>query len=116
MVKLTIEPVNPKPRHPDEGVILRPVGDHLIVMPITESEVDVTPSGLFIPETIFKPTRRARVVGIGPGMTDGKGNMVPMGVEMYEEVLIGSLVGTEVKVDGQVVLIIRIDDVAAVIE
>jgi chaperonin GroES len=114
MSKLTIEPVTPKPVNSDSGIVLRPVGDHLIVIPIPEPEV--TPSGLYIPETTTKPLRRARVVGIGPGMTDGKGNLVPMGVEMYEEVMIGGWVGTEVKVDGMVVLIIRIDDVAAVVE
>ena len=114
MTKLTIERVTPKPVNPDGGVVLHPKGDHLIVMPIPDPEV--TPSGLFIPETSQKPLRRARVVGVGPGLVNDKGHLIPMGVEMYEEVLIGGWVGTEVRVDGQVVLIIRIDDVAAIVE
>ena len=96
-----------------QGVTLNPMGDHIIVIPIPESET--TPSGLYIPETIHKMVRKALVVGVGPGLYDGKGHRVPLGLMVDDVVLIGGWAGTEIKVDGQTILIIRIDDVAAIV-
>lgn len=98
----------------EAGVVLRPVGDHLIVIPYADPET--TQSGLFIAETTLKPIRKALVVGVGSGLPNEKGVREPIPVQMYDKVLIGQLVGTEVKVDGQVVLIIRLDDIIAVFE
>lgn len=96
------------------GVTLRPIGDHLIVAPVVEP--DTTASGLYIPETTLKPTMKAIVVGMGPGLPGKKGIIKPIPVNMYDVILIGSMVGTEVKVDGDTLLIIREDDIIAVVE
>lgn len=113
-MSIQIEPIPLKPVNPDQGVVLRPTTDHIIVIPLPDPET--TKSGLYIPESNTKALRKARVVGIGPGMTNGKGHLIPMGIEMYDIVLIGGWVGTEVKVDGQIILIIRLDDVAAIVD
>ena len=49
-------------------------------------------------------------------MYDGKGRRKPLGLQMYEQVLIGGWVGTEIKIDGQLVLILRDEDIIAIID
>ena len=98
----------------EAGVVLRPVGDHLIVIPYADPK---QPNRVYLLQKLhFKPIRKALVVGVGSGLPNEKGVREPIPVQMYDKVLIGQLVGTEVKVDGQVVLIIRLDDIIAVFE
>ena len=114
MTDSNVAVIKPNKDEPNKGVILHAMNDFVIVVPIPDPEI--TKSGLFIPETTAKATRRGQIVGIGPGMYDGKGRRKPLGLKMYEEVLIGGWVGTEIKIDGQLVLILRAEDIIAIID
>ncbi len=93
---------------------VKPLGDRLVVKPLEEEEV--TPSGIVIPETAKEKPQKGEVLAVGPGDRDDSGNRVPMDVSVGDKVLFAKYGGTEIKLNGEKVLILRESDILALIE
>ena len=90
---------------------LKPLGDRLIVRAIEEEET--TASGLVLPDTAKEKPQRGRVLSVGPGSRNDKGEIVPLDVVEGDEVIFSKYGGTEIKVGADDVLILRESDVLA---
>ncbi|MBP6103782.1 MAG: co-chaperone GroES [Gammaproteobacteria bacterium] len=90
---------------------IRPLNDRVIVKRIVET---VSAGGILIPETGDKP-QRGTVLAVGPGKLDNNGTLRPVDLNAGDEVLFGKYSGTEVKVDGQDLLIMREEDILGVV-
>jgi len=93
---------------------LRPLQDRIIVKRVEEETK--TAGGLFIPETAKEKPQRGEIVAVGNGKKTEDGKVLPLDVKVGDIVLFGKYAGTEVKVDGEDLLMMREDDVLAVIE
>jgi chaperonin GroES len=93
---------------------LKPLGDRLVVKPL-EGE-DVTPSGLVLPETAKEKPQKGEVLSVGPGARDEDGKRIAMDVKAKDKVLFAKYAGTEFKIDGEKVLILRESDILAILE
>ena len=93
---------------------LKPLGDRLVVKPL-EGE-DVTPSGLVLPETAKEKPQKGEVLAVGPGARDEDGKRIAMDVKATDKVLFAKYAGTEFKIDGEKVLILRESDILAILE
>ncbi|MDX1648628.1 MAG: co-chaperone GroES [Myxococcota bacterium] len=91
----------------------RPLHDRILVRRVEEEEK--TKGGIIIPDTAKEKPQEAVVVAVGPGRVGDDGNMIPMEVSKGDRVLIGKYAGTEVTLDGEEHVIVRQDDVLAVI-
>jgi chaperonin GroES len=91
---------------------LKPLGDRLVVKPL-EGE-DVTPSGLVLPETAKEKPQKGEVLAVGPGARDEDGKRIAMDVKAKDKVLFAKYAGTEFKIDGEKVLILRESDILAI--
>jgi chaperonin GroES len=92
----------------------RPLHDRLIVKRI-ESE-EKTKGGIIIPDTAKEKPQEARVIAVGKGKITDDGKLQPMEVQKGDRILVGKYSGSEIKVDGEEHLIIREDDVLAILE
>ena len=93
---------------------LRPLHDRLVVKPLDD---DVrTPGGIIIPDTAKEKPMRARVVAVGPGGRTESGKLLPMGVRVGATILYAKWSGTEVKLAGEDLLILKETDVLGVLE
>jgi chaperonin GroES len=90
---------------------LQPLGDRLIVEVLEEEEMTV--SGIVLPDTAKEKPQRGRVLAVGPGSRNDKGDLVPMDVAVGDEVIFSKYGGTEVKLGTDEVLILRESDVLA---
>ena len=90
---------------------LQPLGDRLIVE--TLEEEDVTVSGIVLPDTAREKPQRGKVLAVGPGARNDKGEVVPMDVAVGDEIIFSKYGGTEVKVGVEDLLILRESDVLA---
>jgi chaperonin GroES len=90
---------------------LQPVGDRLIVE-VLEEEV-TTGSGIVLPDTAREKPQRGRVLAIGPGGRNDKGEIVPLEVAEGDEVIFSKYGGTELRLGADEVLILRESDVLA---
>jgi chaperonin GroES len=93
---------------------LKPLGGRAIVEPIEQDEK--TASGLYLPETAKEKPQEGKVLAVGPGDRDDDGKRVAMDVSVGDKVLFAKYSGTEVKIDGKKLLILRESDVLAIIE
>ena len=93
---------------------LRPLHDRLIVERLSEDEK--TAGGIIIPETAKEKPQRGKVVAVGKGKIQEDGSIRPLDVKAGDTVLFGKYAGTEVNVETEDRLIMREDDVLAVIE
>ncbi len=93
---------------------IRPLADRILVKRVEQDEVKK--GGIIIPDTAKEKPQEAEVVAVGPGKVDDNGKHVPMEVKKGNRILIGKYSGTEVTIDGEEHLILREDDVLAVIE
>ena len=93
---------------------LQPLGDRLIVEVLEEEET--TTSGIVLPDTAKEKPQRGRVLAVGPGARNDSGEIVPMEVAEGDEVLYSKYGGTEVKVEGEDLLVLRESDVLAVVQ
>ncbi len=93
---------------------LRPLQDRLIVR---RSEPELkTASGIVLPDSAGEKPEQGEVISVGPGKRNDKGDFVALNIKPGERILFGKYAGQTVKVDGQELLVIREDDVLAVIE
>lgn len=93
---------------------LRPLYDRLIVERLQEDEK--TAGGIIIPESAKEKPQRGRVVAVGKGKVSEDGSVRPMDVKAGDTVLFGKYAGTEIKIENEDRLIIREDDVLAIVE
>jgi chaperonin GroES len=93
---------------------LKPLGNRLVVEPLEAEEV--TAGGIVLPETAKEKPQKGTVLSIGPGERDDKGKRVEMDVKAGDTVLYAKYAGTEIKVDGKKLLILKETDVLAIID
>jgi chaperonin GroES len=93
---------------------LKPLGNRLVVEPLEAEEV--TAGGIVLPETAKEKPQKGTVLSIGPGERDEKGKRIEMDVQKGDIVLYAKYAGTEIKVDGKKLLILKETDVLAIIE
>ena len=92
---------------------IRPLGERIIVKPAPSEEK--TAGGLYIPETAKEKPQKGEVIAVGPGHKSEDGEYLPMEVKVGDKVLYGKYSGTELKLDGEVYLIIKESDILAVL-
>ncbi len=93
---------------------LKPLGDRLIVRAIEEEEA--TASGIVLPDTAKEKPQKGKVLAVGDGKIDDNGKRVPLDVAEGDEVLYSKYGGTEIKVDGEELLVLRESDVLAKVQ
>lgn len=93
---------------------LKPLADRLVVEPIEQEEV--TAGGIILPETAKEKPQQGKVIAAGPGRTDDEGDRIAMEVKVGDRVLYAKYSGTEIKLDGKKLLILRESDILAVVE
>ena len=92
----------------------RPLHDRVVVKRIDAEEK--TKGGIIIPDTAKERPQEGEVVAVGAGARDETGKLVPLDVKVGDRVLFGKWSGTEVKIDGQDLLIMKESDIMGVIE
>ncbi len=92
----------------------RPLHDRVVVRRVDEDEK--TPGGIVIPDTAKEKPMQGEVIAVGPGARDESGKVVPLDVQAGDRVLFGKWSGTEVKIDGEELLIMKESDIMGVIE
>ena len=92
----------------------RPLHDRILVRRIEADEK--TAGGIIIPDTAAEKPQQGEVIAAGPGARDESGKLVPLDVKKGDKVLFGKWSGTEVKIDGQDLLIMKESDIMGVIE
>jgi len=93
---------------------LRPLGDRVVVEPLEQDER--TGTGLYIPETAKEKPQKGKILAVGAGRRDEDGKRVPMDVEEGQNILFARYGGTEVKIDGKKLLIMKEGDILAILE
>ena len=93
---------------------LKPLGGRVIVEPIEQEEM--TAGGISLPETAKEKPQEGKILAAGPGDRDEDGNRIAMEVKVGDKVLYAKYSGTEVKVDGKKLLILRESDILALVE
>jgi chaperonin GroES len=93
---------------------LKPLGGRVIVEPIEQEEM--TAGGIILPETAKEKPQEGKILAAGPGDRDEDGERIPMEVKIGDRVLYAKYSGTEVKMDGKKLLILRESDILAVVE
>jgi chaperonin GroES len=92
----------------------RPLHDRVVVKRIEEEQK--TKGGIIIPDTAKEKPMQGEVMAVGPGARDDKGDLIPLGVKTGDRVLFGKWSGTEVKLDGDELLIMKESDIMGVLE
>jgi chaperonin GroES len=92
----------------------RPLHDRVVVRRIEEDER--TRGGIIIPDTAKEKPQQGEIVAVGPGARDEKGQVQPLDVKAGDRVLFGKWSGTEVKIDGEELLIMKESDILGVLE
>jgi chaperonin GroES len=93
---------------------LKPLGDRVVVEPLEQESM--TASGLVLPDTAKERPQKGTVVAAGPGARDEDGQRVALDVSVGETVLFATYAGTEFKVDGKKLLILKASDLLAIVE
>ncbi len=93
---------------------VRPLHDRVIVKRLEEERT--SPGGIVIPDTAAEKPIRGKVTAVGHGKILENGEVRPLDVRVGDEVLFGKYSGTEVKVDGEELLVMREEDIMAVVE
>jgi chaperonin GroES len=92
---------------------IRPLHDRIVVTRVAED--DKTSGGLFIPDSAKEKPARGKVIAVGDGKRDKDGARIALDVKTGDEVLFGKYAGTELKLDGEEHIVLREDEVLAVI-
>ncbi len=97
-----------------EVMKLRPLHDRVIVKRLEEEEKTV--GGIIIPDTAKEKPIKGEVIAVGPGRLTDDGKRIEMSVKVGDKVMFSKYAGTEVKINGEEYLIMREDDIVAIIE
>jgi len=96
------------------AINLKPLGNRVVVEP-TEQE-EMTAGGIVLPETAKEKPQKGTVLSVGPGDRDDEGKRIPMDVSVGDTVLFAKYSGTEIKMDGKKLLILRETDILAILK
>jgi chaperonin GroES len=96
------------------SISIKPLGNRVVVEPIEQEEV--TSGGIVLPETAKEKPQKGTILAIGPGDRDDEGKRIPMDVKEGDTVLFAKYSGTEIKLDGKKVLILRESDLLAIVD
>ena len=95
------------------SISLKPLGNRVVVEPIEQEEI--TAGGIVLPETAKEKPQKGKVLSVGPGDRDEDGKRIPMDVKDGDTVLFAKYAGTEIKMDGKKLLILRESDLLAIV-
>lgn len=95
------------------AISLKPLGNRVVVEPVEQEEV--TAGGIVLPETAKEKPQKGKVLSIGPGDRNEKGERIPLDVSEGDTVLFAKYAGTEIKMDGRKLLILRESDLLAIV-
>ena len=93
---------------------LKPLGDRVVVKPIEQDEM--TTGGIMLPDTAKEKPQKGEILAVGPGGRSDTGERVEMDVKVGDTVLYAKYAGTEIKLDGEKVLVLRESDILAIVE
>ena len=96
------------------AVKLHPLADRLVVRPVQKEEM--TKGGIYLPDTAKEKPQEGEIVAVGPGKMTDDGKRIPMEVKVGDRVIYSKYGGSEIKMDGEEYLMMKEDDVLAVIE
>lgn len=97
------------------AIKLRPLADRVVVEPV-ENEETFAGGQLVLPETAKEKPQQGNVVAVGPGRRDDDGKHIAMDVKEGDRVLFAKYAGTEIKLDGNKVLIMKESDILGIVE
>src|SRR5437879_9814539 len=92
----------------------RPLGDRVLVKRVEEEEK--TRGGIIIPDTAKEKPQEGEVIAVGPGTRDDSGKIQPLDVKSGDRILFGKWSGTEVKLDGQDLMIMKESEILGVLD
>jgi chaperonin GroES len=95
------------------NVKIRPLQDRVLIKRIDEQEQ--VRGGIIIPDTAKEKPQEAEVIAVGPGKLDDDGKRLPVDVKVGDKVLVGKYSGSDIKVDGEDYVILREDEILAVV-
>jgi chaperonin GroES len=98
----------------EDRMSFRPLHDRVLVRRIDAD--DKTAGGIIIPDTAKEKPQRGEIIAVGAGARTEDGALVPLDVKVGDEVLFGKWSGTEIKIDGQDLLIMKETDILGVVE
>ena len=93
---------------------VKPLNDRVLVKRL--EEVQVTKGGIYIPDTAKEKPVEGKVISVGPGKVNEQGNRVPLNLKEGDKILFGRYAGSEIKIEGEEYLMMREDDILAIIE
>ena len=94
-------------------ISFKPLGGRVLIEPIEQEEI--TAGGIVLPETAKEKPQQGKVLAVGPGDRNDKGERIPMDVKTTDVVLFAKYSGTEVKIDGKKLLILRESDLLGIV-
>jgi chaperonin GroES len=98
----------------EQPMKFRPLGDRVLVKRVEEETK--TKGGIIIPDTVKEKPQEGEIIAVGSGARDDSGKIVPLDVKVGDKILFGKWSGSEVKIDGEDLLIMKESDVLGVLE
>ena len=95
------------------NISFKPLGSRVLIVPVEQGEI--TASGIILPETAKEKPQQGKVLSAGPGDRNEKGERVAMDVKVGDLILFAKYSGTEVKMDGKKLLILRESDILGIV-
>ena len=92
---------------------IKPLSDHIFVEALNEEKT--TKGGIFIPKSADEKPEIGKVIAVGPGKTNDEGKIIPLNVKIGDKVLFTKYAPNEIKIDDKEYLVIREDDVLAIL-
>jgi chaperonin GroES len=92
----------------------RPLQDRVLVKPLTSEEK--TKGGIIIPDTAKEKPMQGKVIAVGAGARGEDGKLLPMGVKSGDKILYGKWSGTEIKIDGEELLVMKESDIMGIVD
>jgi chaperonin GroES len=96
------------------SISLKPLGSRVVIEPMEQEEV--TSGGIVLPETAKEKPQKGTILASGPGDRDDDGKRISMDVKVGDVVLYAKYAGTEIKVEGKKLLILKESDILAIVE
>ena len=91
---------------------LKPLGDRVVVKPVEKEEM--TKGGIVLPDTVTERPQEGKVLAVGPGKMTDDGKRIPMEIKVGDTVIYAKYGGTEIKEDGDDLMILRESDILAI--
>jgi chaperonin GroES len=98
----------------EEAMKFRPLHDRVVVRRVEAEEK--TKGGIIIPDTVKEKPQEGEVIAAGPGGRDDSGKLIPLDLKAGDRILFGKWSGTEIKLDGEELLIMKESDVMGVVQ